>query len=124
VKWLPILVMSFGLVSAAWAADSTALSPTKDCPVGLVCLTENEATKIEKKRADLEREVERLRGKKRRIFAPYYAVGASYLPTEAVQYGGYADVGLRLGPFSGAIGLHDYGYGVDSHATISFVWEF
>jgi hypothetical protein len=111
-----------------------AADPVKDCPAGLVCYTVDENTKIAKERASLKRQIADLSAqvelanvvRKPKLFEPYWQAGGSYLSGPLGNtFGGYADIGLGIGPWSVSVGLHDYGPdSVGSHATVAYTAKF
>ena len=124
---ISLLTLTLSLIMAGWATDATALSPdpVKDCPAGLVCLTEPEAKQVALTRATLEAQVREARAKRPKLVAPFYNIGFSWLPNDASHaFGAYADGGLRIGPVSVGAGVHDYGYGVGTHLTVNYHKEF
>lgn len=118
MKWIAALTIS--LILASWSTDAHALSPVKDCPEGLVCLTEAEAKAIAKKRAALEHELSKLQGRKPKKVGALYNFGAMYTPSLDNPVGLTACGGFYAGPFAFCAGVYNDDANVGLYYTKRF----
>ena len=105
MKWLRVIVICALMVAVPVLA--AASDPIKDCPEGLVCLTEAEAVTIEKKVVWMEREIVSLRNRLPKRFGAMYSVGVRYSPSLDQPFAGDACGGFYAGPLSICAGVLD-----------------